>query len=236
MEDLLTLKTELGGKEAFAVVSKVVSLYGNEAALSTSFSIEDQVITDMLSRITSHPHVFTLDTGRLPEATYKVLERTREHYNIEIRIYFPKYHSVEELVNTYGPNFFYQSVEKRKLCCNVRKLEPLARALTGVKVWITGLRREQSVTRQTIELVEYDAVHRIIKVNPLYNWTEEEVWKYIRTHNVPYNSLYDKGYRSIGCEPCTRPVQAGEDIRAGRWWWEHPETKECGLHLNTKEE
>ncbi|MGK9368455.1 phosphoadenylyl-sulfate reductase [Melioribacter sp. Ez-97] len=229
------LSESLKNLDAFSVLEKIIGIYGNRAVFSTSFSIEDQVITDMLVKITSPPNIFTLDTGRLHEATYKTIELTREHYKINIKIFFPDFHKVEEMTGKHGVNLFYKSVELRKYCCKVRKLEPLERALKEAEIWITGLRREQSVTRSDIELIEYDNLHGIIKVNPLYNWSEAEVWDYIRRHNVPYNSLYEKGYASIGCEPCTRAIHPGEDVRAGRWWWEHPETKECGLHLKQEE-
>ncbi|MGK9475647.1 phosphoadenylyl-sulfate reductase [Melioribacter sp. OK-6-Me] len=229
------LAENLNNLDAFSVLKKLIESYGNRVVFSTSFSIEDQVITDMLTKITPKPNIFTLDTGRLHEATYKTLELTREHYNIDIKIYFPDYNKVEEMVFRHGVNLFYKSVDLRKYCCSIRKLEPLSRALRNAMVWITGLRREQSITRKNIELVEEDNLHGVIKINPLYNWSETEVWNYIRTQNIPYNSLYEKGYTSIGCEPCTRPIQPGEETRAGRWWWEHPETKECGLHIKQRE-
>ncbi len=213
------------------ILSLLCQKFSGDVGFSTSFSVEDQVITHMLARYGPQVKIFTLDTGRLPEETYRTLESTREYYGLNIEIFFPDYNSVEKMVAERGINLFYRSVEDRKRCCFVRKVEPLQRALKGVKVWITGLRREQSVTRSEISVFEYDEAYHLYKCNPLWNWTESEVWEYIRNNNVPYNSLYDKGYRSIGCEPCTRAVQEGEDVRAGRWWWEHPETKECGLHV-----
>ncbi len=225
------LKAKIKSKDAFEVLRIISESFKNKAVFSTSLSIEDQVILHMLYLLKSKIKIFTLDTGRLPNETYNLIERTREQYGIQIQIYFPNYRSVEKMVREHGINLFYNSIEERKKCCYIRKIEPLKRALRKKEVWITGLRREQSITRQNIDLIEYDNNFKIIKINPLYDWTEAEVWDYIRKNNIPYNSLYDKNYKSIGCAPCTRPVMSGEDIRAGRWWWEHPETKECGLHI-----
>ena len=181
--------------------------------------------------------VLTLDTGRLPEETYEVMDRIRERYGISIATYFPEAAALEALERERGFYSFRRSVEERKHCCGIRKVEPLGRALKDLDAWITGLRREQAVTRAAISQVEVDAAHgAIIKVNPLVEWTEQQVWAYIRQHDVPYNALHDRGYPSIGCAPCTRAVQPGEDIRAGRWWWENPTTKECGLHLRPGED
>ncbi|MFA3783520.1 phosphoadenylyl-sulfate reductase [Melioribacteraceae bacterium 4301-Me] len=221
----------LENKEPEFVLNYFVEKYKGKTVFSTSFSIEDQVITDLLSKLPQIPKIFTLDTGRLPEETYKIIEKTMEHYGIDIEVFFPNHCLIEEMVKQKGVNLFYNSIEDRKRCCYVRKLEPLKRALVGSEVWITGLRREQSITRQNINVVEYDEANQIIKVNPLFKWTEQEVWDYIKKNNVPYNTLYKKNYTSIGCEPCTRPTKPGEDVRAGRWWWENPETKECGLHF-----
>jgi len=174
--------------------------------------------------------IFTLDTGRLFQETYDLLDITRRKYNLPIEISFPDAMDVEEMVNTRGINLFYDSIENRKLCCFIRKTEPLARALQGMDAWICGLRRDQSVTRQQVKIVEWDSIQKKIKVNPLANWSQEEVWRYIHDHKIPYNTLHDKGFPSIGCLPCTRAVLPGEDIRAGRWWWESPENRECGLH------
>ncbi|MEG8946158.1 phosphoadenylyl-sulfate reductase [Rosettibacter firmus] len=231
MKILEKIKNQLYDKDALEVLKLISKKFGNKAVFSTSLSIEDQVITHMLASLNSKIKIFTLDTGRLPNETYNLIERTIERYNIPIKIYFPNPRLVERMVNRDGINLFYRSIENRKKCCHVRKIQPLKRALRNKKVWITGLRKEQSITRQNMELVEYDPEFRIIKVNPLINWTEKEVWDYIKKYNIPYNSLYDKNYTSIGCEPCTRATLPGEDIRAGRWWWEHPETKECGLHI-----
>ncbi len=211
-----------------------LNLFGEKIALASSFSAEDQVITDMLFRVTDNPRIFTLDTGRLPQETYDVMEETRQRYKANIQILFPDHEQVEEMVAEYGPNLFYESVENRKLCCRVRKIEPLKRALKELDAWICGLRSEQSPTRQKLEKIEWDESFGLIKVNPLVDWTTEQVWQYIEDNNVPYNKLHDKGYPSIGCAPCTRAIEQGQDIRAGRWWWEEPEHKECGLHLHEK--
>ncbi len=199
--------------------------------LATSFGAEDQVLTHMVVTIDPDTEIFTLDTGRLPEETYSVWERTERLYKIKIRPFFPDRKEVERLVLDQGINGFYESIENRKRCCRVRKIEPLRRALENREVWITGLRREQSITRQDLRVVEYDETFGLIKLNPLLEWSTEQVWDYIKKHNIPYNSLHDRGYPSIGCAPCTRAVNEGEDIRGGRWWWESPEHKECGLHL-----
>ena len=189
------------------------------------------VLIDMWAKINPGGKVFTLDTGRLPQETYEVMEEIRKKYPITLEYYFPDKEDVEKMLREHGPNLFYKSVELRKLCCYVRKVKPLARALAGKEAWITGLRREQAVTRKSIRKVEIDEVHgNIVKINPLADWTEEMVWEYIRKNEVPYNKLHYKNFPSIGCAPCTRAVKPGEDIRAGRWWWELPEHKECGLH------
>ncbi len=231
MKKFEKIRSYLINKDTLEVLEYISQKFGNKAVFSTSLSIEDQVITHMLASIKSKIKIFTLDTGRLPNETYNLIEKTKERYDLAIRIYFPNPRSVERMVNKYGVNLFYLSIENRKKCCYVRKIEPLKRALRNKQIWITGLRKEQSITRQNTELVEYDPNFKIIKVNPLVNWTENDVWDYIKKYNIPYNSLYDKNYRSIGCAPCTRPTQPGEDIRAGRWWWEHNVTKECGLHI-----
>jgi phosphoadenosine phosphosulfate reductase len=205
--------------------------FGRKVALSSSFGSEDMVLADMLMRVDPQARIVTLDTGRLPQETYNVMDATRERYGATIEVFFPQAEAVQSMVAEHGLNLFYHAVDLRKLCCGVRKMEPLKRALAGLDAWITGLRREQSVTRTSVHKIEWDESNHLIKINPLADWTEDEVWKYIREHNVPYNALHDRGYRSIGCGPCTRAVQPGEDQRAGRWWWEHPETKECGLHV-----
>ncbi len=214
----------------------VVERFEGRIGLASSFSTEDQVVTDMLCKVTSVPTVFTLDTGRLPEETYRLMEQTRDKYGVRIEILFPDCAQVEEMVNEHGPNLFYESIENRKLCCRLRKIEPLKRRLATLDAWICGLRAEQSTTRTGLMRVDADETFGLIKVCPLADWTTEQVWEYIRSNDVPYNELHDKGYPSIGCAPCTRAVKPGEDIRAGRWWWEAPEHKECGLHLHAEDD
>lgn len=204
--------------------------FGNRIALASSMGLEDQVLTDMIVRINPHARIFTIDTGRLFPETYHLIDRTNNRYDIRMEVYFPEHNSVEKYVTDNGINAFYESVDKRKACCGVRKIEPLLRAFATLDVWICGLRNQQSVTRTGVKSVEWDATNRLIKVNPLVHWTEEQMWHYIRAHNVPFNVLHERNFPSIGCQPCTRSVVPGEDIRSGRWWWENPEHKECGLH------
>ena len=200
------------------------------AAFASSFGAEDMVVLDLIARASLPVRVFTLDTGRLPQETHDLIDRARSHYQVSIEVYVPQSERVQAFVREQGSNAFYASLELRRQCCNLRKGEPLARALAGAASWITGLRREQSVTRQDVEIHAFDDVHGLLKINPLADWSQDEVWAYLRERRVPWNALHDRGYPSIGCAPCTRAVQPGEDIRAGRWWWEHPEQKECGLH------
>lgn len=224
---------ELESKTAQDLLEWAVAEFHPRIALAASFGAEDVVVIDMLMKLHPQARVFTLDTGRLPAETYALMEAIRERYGLAVEVYFPETRAVEAMVREHGVNLFYKSVENRKLCCHVRKVEPLGRALSGLDAWITGLRRDQVVTRAHVSKVEVDAEHGgIIKVNPLADWTWERVWKYIRVHDVPYNALHDRSYPSIGCAPCTRAVKAGEDLRAGRWWWERdPAAKECGLHV-----
>ena len=203
--------------------------YKDKVILSTSFGQEDQVITDLIATHNLPISIFTLDTGRLFQDTYDVFQKTVTKYNLKIKIYFPETTSVEELVNSKGPNSFYESVENRKECCFIRKVAPLTKALQGNAIWITGLRAEQSDNRNDLDLFEYDEKFDIIKFNPLLRWTLREVEDYLEKNNVPQNALHKKGFVSIGCAPCTRAITADEDIRAGRWWWESSH-KECGLH------
>lgn len=213
---------------------KVLEYFLNEfpetSALSSSLSYEDQTITDMMVGIRKDARIFTLDTGRQFPETYDLIDRTNMQYGIRIEVFFPDWHNVQKMVKEHGINLFYDNVEFRHLCCNVRKVEPLKRALQGVEVWISGLRREQSVTRANMQMVEYDTADNVIKLNPLILWTEEQVKEYVRKNGVPFNKLHNEGFPSIGCQPCTRAVKPGEDIRAGRWWWEDPDHRECGLH------
>jgi len=199
-------------------------------AFACSFGAEDMVLLDAIAKSARRIEVFTLDTGRLPEETHALLETVRNKYPIAIRTYFPDAIAVQTWVEQNGPNGFYRSVAQRQQCCHIRKVEPLKRALVGKKSWITGLRREQSAARQTLELEAWDEANGLLKINPLLDWTTEDVWAYVRTNDVPYNALHDRAYPSIGCAPCTRAVHPGEDSRAGRWWWESS-SKECGLHL-----
>jgi len=200
------------------------------AALASSLSAEDMVITDAIARARLPIPVFVLDTGRLHADTLGLIETTRRHYGIEVQVFTPDSSAVSNYVHVHGRDAFYQSVDLRKRCCEMRKVEPLARALAGKRAWITGQRREQSATRVQLAEREFDAAHGLEKFNPLAAWRETEVWEYVHAHRVPYNPLYDQGYRSIGCAPCTRPVVAGEDARAGRWWWEIVGHRECGIH------
>lgn len=205
--------------------------FKGKIAFASSLGAEDQVLTHLIAAIDPTVKIFTLDTGRLFPETYDSIERTNSRYKINMEVYFPEAHSVEKMVHEKGINLFYESAENRKLCCHIRKIEPLRRALTGVEMWITGLRRDQSNSRNTMTLVEKDENNNgILKLNPLIDWTEEMVWNFIRENNIPYNKLHDKGFPSIGCQPCTRAVEPGEDFRAGRWWWEMEGKKECGLH------
>jgi phosophoadenylyl-sulfate reductase (thioredoxin)/thioredoxin-dependent adenylylsulfate APS reductase len=218
-------------KTAEELVRWTFQEHGERASISCSFGAEDVVLVDMAYKQGVKFRVFTLDTGRLPQETYDVMEEVRRKYGINVEVYFPDRERVEEMVRRFGPNLFYRGVELRKFCCRVRKVEPLARALNGLTAWVTGLRREQSETRAAVAKVEVDQAHGgILKVNPLADWTWEMVWDYIRSNGVPYNKLHDRGYPSIGCAPCTRAVRPGEPLRAGRWWWEE-DKKECGMHF-----
>ncbi len=223
---------QLESKNADAVLRWAVDRFFPRIGFASSFGAEDVVVIDLLSEIKKEVVIFTLDTGRLPEETYEVMDRIRRRYGVAITSYFPDKTAVEKLEREKGFYSFRESVENRKECCGIRKVEPLNRALAGLDAWITGLRRGQAVTRTDLPKVELDQAHRsIVKVNPIAEWTAEQVWAHIRAKNVPYNKLHDKNYPSIGCAPCTRAVTPGEDIRAGRWWWESPEHKECGLHV-----
>jgi len=212
------------------IIKIFLDKFKDKIAFSSSLGAEDQVITDMISKIDRSAKIFTLDTGRVFPETYDLMDRTSKRYKMPIEVYFPNSKQVEEMVNEKGINLFFDSIENRKLCCHTRKLEPLKRAFKGLDVWICGLRRDQSITRNDVQIVEWDDANGLIKLNPIVDWTEEQVWKYIKVNRVPYNRLHDKGFPSVGCQPCTRAIVEGEDLRAGRWWWENPETKECGLH------
>jgi phosphoadenosine phosphosulfate reductase len=200
-------------------------------ALASSLAAEDMVLTDMILRANLPIGIFTLETGRLHAETLAVVTRIKETYGYDVMLYRPQPEAVDQYVAQNGLNAFYDSVEMRKECCRIRKVEPLRRALAGKQAWLTGQRRSQSSTRAALDIQEFDEAHGLAKFNPLADWSEDDVWHYIRSNNVPYNLLHDKGYPSIGCEPCTRAIQPGEDVRAGRWWWENPDSKECGLHV-----
>ena len=201
------------------------------AAFASSFGAEDMVLLDLIARLTLDIEVFTLDTGRLHEETLDLIERSRERYRLPIRVMTPDAPPLESFIARNGVNAFYRSIELRKQCCEIRKMQPLRRALAGKALWITGLRREQSVTRTEIEFLAFDQANGLMKLNPLADWTNGEVWAYLKHFDVPVNALHARGFPSVGCAPCTRAVQPGEDPRAGRWWWEQPESRECGLHV-----
>lgn len=217
-----------------ATTLSVLETISNEfspAVFASSLAAEDMVLTDLILKHKLNIDIFSLETGRLHKETLNMLERIKETYDYEVKLYEPDTEAVDNYVKQHGLNAFYDSVDMRKECCRIRKVEPLNRALKGKKAWITGQRRAQSATRTELAVQEDDVAHAMQKFNPLADWSEDDVWHYIRNNNVPYNALHDKGYPSIGCEPCTRAIQPGEDVRAGRWWWENPESKECGLHV-----
>ena len=213
-----------------ATLQRIASDF-SPAVFASSLAAEDMVLTDLILRAKLPIAIFTLETGRLHAETLGMLDRIRETYGYEVTPFKPVAASVENYVALNGLNAFYDSVDMRKECCRIRKVEPLNRALAGNKAWVTGQRRAQSATRNELNVQEDDAAHAMTKFNPLADWSEDDAWHYIRSNGVPYNPLHDKGFPSIGCEPCTRAVQPGEDVRAGRWWWEQPESKECGLHV-----
>ena len=213
-----------------ATLSRIASDF-TPAVFASSLAAEDMVLTDLILRAKLPIGIFTLETGRLHAETLNVIDRVKEVYGYDIALYRPEPAAVDAYVQQNGLNAFYESIDLRKECCRIRKIEPLGRALAGNKAWVTGQRRAQSTTRAALDVQELDEAHGMTKFNPLADWSEQDVWHYIRSNNVPYNSLHDKGYPSIGCEPCTRAIQPGEDVRAGRWWWENPDTKECGLHV-----
>jgi phosphoadenosine phosphosulfate reductase len=228
--DIDAINNLLAGKSAQEVIEWFLREFEGKVAFSTSLGAEDQAITQMIAKFDKTADIFTLDTGRLFPETYDLIDLTSKKYDLKVRVMFPDASRVEEMVNEKGINLFYDSIENRKLCCHIRKIEPLKRAFAGLDAWICGLRREQSITRKDVRLVEWDENNGLIKVNPLIEWTETELWDYIKANQIPYNKLHDTGFPSIGCQPCTRAILPGEDVRAGRWWWENPETRECGLH------
>lgn len=228
----ISLPADLQAKlDHTVVLLKAIAAEHAPAVFANSLGAEDMVVTDLIARHAIGIEIFSLDTGRLPAETYDLMQKTAETYPaVPVKVYFPRAEAVEAYVNRQGINAFYQSIELRKECCRIRKLEPLARALAGKTAWVTGLRREQSATRTDMREQEWDAGNGLTKFNPLLDWTEKEVWAYIKAFAVPYNALHDRHYPSIGCAPCTRAIAMGEDVRAGRWWWENPDSKECGLH------
>lgn len=228
------LESALDGLQAEEAIAFVLHKFGDGIVFSTSFGIEDQVVTDLLARHAQSVDFFTLDTGRLFPETYSLWSSTLEKYPIRIDAYTPNTDELNAFISENGPNGFYSSVEQRKACCNIRKVVPLRSALAGKKVWITGIRAEQSQNRDAVKKIEWDEGNQIIKFHPIIDWNFEKVKTYVTTHQVPYNPLHDKGFVSIGCAPCTRAIRAGEDFRAGRWWWEDNSKKECGLHTHNK--
>ncbi|MCA9395961.1 MAG: phosphoadenylyl-sulfate reductase [Candidatus Omnitrophica bacterium] len=229
--DLNQINQDFSGKQPQEIIGWALKEFGPKLVLASSFGPEDVAMIHMAAQIDKKIRIITLDTGRLNEETYLVADTVLMEYGVKIETYFPDAAAVEALVSKKGNYSFRESVENRKECCRIRKVEPLKRALAGADAWITGQRKSQSITRQSLEYVEIDqAFNGIYKINPLRDWTEQDVWNYIKANHVPYNKLFDRGYRSIGCAPCTRPVESGQDERAGRWWWENPEHKECGIH------
>ncbi len=213
-----------------ATLARIASEHA-PAVFASSLAAEDMVLTDLIFKSKLGIGIFSLETGRLHKETLAMLDKVKERYGYDIALYKPQPEAVDAYVSQNGLNAFYDSIEMRKECCRIRKVEPLGRALAGNKSWVTGQRRAQSATRTSLMVEEDDPAHMMTKFNPLADWSEEDVWNYIRDNDVPYNALHDQGYPSIGCEPCTRAIQPGEDVRAGRWWWEDPESKECGLHM-----
>lgn len=234
MTELENIQQETAGLEPVKALALLADKFPGQIVFSTSFGWEDQVITHMIFTNDLPIKIFTLETGRLFPETYYVWNRTMEMYGKPIHAYYPNNELLEQIVNAKGPSSFYESVENRKECCGIRKVEPLKRALAGNKCWVTGIRAEQSANRQFMHNLEWDEQNNLIKFHPIYDWSLDKVKEYIKIHNVPYNTLHDRGFPSIGCAPCTRAVQPGEDFRAGRWWWEDQSKKECGLHEVSK--
>jgi phosphoadenosine phosphosulfate reductase len=224
------IRQQTAGMAPGSALAWLATAFEGETVFSTSFGWEDQVITHMIFSMNLPIKVFTLETGRLFPETYYVWNRTMEIYGKPIYAYYPNNEALEKMVNAKGPSSFYESVENRKECCGIRKIEPLKRALKGNKIWITGIRAEQSPNREDMNHIEWDEGNQLVKFHPIFDWSLEEVKTYIKNNNIPYNTLHDRGFPSIGCQPCTRAVQPGEDFRAGRWWWEDQSKKECGLH------
>jgi phosphoadenosine phosphosulfate reductase len=228
------LLSQVSGKSPAEAIRIVYQSHPSETVFSTSFGIEDQVITDLIAQHAVGVNIFTLDTGRLFPETYSLWSTTIEKYGLKINAFSPEADALNDFLSTHGPNSFYTSVEHRKTCCEIRKVRPLQKALAGNKIWITGIRAEQSPNRDAMKMLEWDETNQLIKFHPLMNWTYGQVKEYVAKNNVPYNPLHDRGFVSIGCAPCTRAIKEGEDFRAGRWWWEDNSKKECGLHSHNK--
>jgi phosphoadenosine phosphosulfate reductase len=234
--DIEALNNRFEFSSAQDVLAYAVDRFGQKITLASSLGAEDQVLTHLLATISQEIDVFVLDTGRLHQETYDVIEKTMTQYAFNYRIMCPEHVATQALIASSGPNLFYQSVANRKACCHVRKVVPLGRALAGYSAWITGIRRAQSVERFNTNFFEWDHAHGQVKINPLIKWSKSDVWDVIKRYDIPYNALHDQGYPSIGCLPCTRPVSPGDDERSGRWWWEAAEKKECGLHSDVRKE
>ncbi len=225
------VRAETEGLDDAAFAAAVLREFRGHICFASSFGAEDQVLAHLLWSADGTLPIITLDTGRLPQETYDVMDATRKHFGKPIQVLFPDSEAVQAMVREKGLNLFYDSIENRKACCDVRTVRPLKRELAKYQAWITGLRRSQSVTRSALHRVEYDEANDMVKINPLIDWSREQVWDYVHEHRLPYNALHDRGFPSIGCLPCTRAVKPGDDERAGRWWWEQPDQKECGIHL-----
>lgn len=235
--NLEALNTEYRKKTPEEIMKYIIEKIGvSKITLATSLSIEDQVLTDILLKVNPNARIFFIDTGRHFQKTYDLMEETMRRHQFNYEVYAPNSKELENLVSCNGPNSFYRNVDLRKNCCEIRKIHPLKRVLSSVDAWICGLRKEQSQTRHEIEIFEWDNAHSIYKINPIAYWSEKELWDYIKKENIPYSDLYDKGFPSIGCEPCTRAINQGDDVRSGRWWWEEADKKECGLHWNIEPE
>lgn len=230
-DQLAAYQTQTAGLDAPGLVAWALETFGTaRTVLASSLGAEDQVLTAMLAGVNPQARIFTLDTGRLFQETHDAIQDTMQRYSVKFEVLAPEPAAVAAMVGEHGPNLFYDSVDLRKKCCDVRKVQPLKKVLTTADAWITGLRRDQAVTRGDVEAVSWDAGNGLYKICPLFDWSEDKVWAYIKQNGVPYNRLHDRGFPSIGCAPCTRAVGKGEDVRSGRWWWENPEHKECGLH------
>ncbi len=228
--DIPQLQDALTGKTATEIIEWASETFGSDLSFASSLGLEDQVLTALIVANKEPISIFTLDTGRLFPESYNLLAKTEDHFGQRIEVFFPNHQGVESMVEEEGVNLFYKSIESRKRCCQVRKLEPLKRALSEKRAWICGLRRDQALTRQGMQVVEWDALHQMPKINPLIDWSDEQVLNYIEENKIPYNPLHDQGFISIGCASCTRAIKEGQHVREGRWWWESPEQKECGLH------